>query len=164
MNLIVMLAMVVLLALIVGWSVERGRRVIAVNVAEGTRDTGARNYRADAAHVAPFLFVKVGSDAAHAAVIAAVTDVPLGVTRDQPDAAEDLFAVDLFGCTAGTKLALTGGVIAAGNEISSDAAGKAVVLPTAAGTYYVVGRALSAAASGGLVEFVPCYPRKVVVS
>lgn len=47
--------------------------------------------------------------------------------------------------------------------VVGDSAG-AKPLPATGGTYYVVGMALAAAASGGTVRYMPCVPYAVVVS
>jgi len=55
--------------------------------------------------------------------------------------------------------------ITAGDLVSGAANGKLRTLPTSAGTYYVLGRALNAAsADGDSVEFVPSFPVQRVVA
>lgn len=54
--------------------------------------------------------------------------------------------------------------ITAGEDVFAAADGEVQDLPAGAGTYYRVGLALTAAASGDLVEVMPCFPEPVVVS
>lgn len=129
----------------------------------GRHASGILTRLCDAALTFPAL-VKAGSDDDHVAVATAATEAPLGVTTHATDAAEDEVGVELFG-SPGTKRLVASAAIDAGDRICAAAAGKAQKLPTAAGSYYVIGRALTDA-SGDTVEFEAetCVPYLVVVT
>jgi len=119
---------------------------------------------ADAALSTQHLLVKVGSDAAHVAVMAAVTDVPIGTVPDTP-ALGDSCAVRLLGSHDGTITMVASEACAAGVRVYANNAGKVNDLPAAAATYFCVGTALTAAAADGdEIEVDPCIPYPVVVS
>jgi hypothetical protein len=119
----------------------------------------------DAAITTKNLLVKVGSDADHFAIMAAVTDLPLGVCVDTPAAAETPHAIRLLASTDETVEMVAAEAIDAGEEVYAHSNGKVTDLPTDAATYYRVGRALTAAeADGDVLEVEPCYPQAVVVS
>jgi hypothetical protein len=85
----------------------------------------------------------------------AVTDVPVGVLQDKPDAAGEDAEVCIFGFT---KL-VAGGNVAAGDLISTTTAGKAVTLVVGTDTTaYILGRALTASTGDGQVieAFINC--------
>jgi hypothetical protein len=119
---------------------------------------------ADAAIATLNLLVKVGSDASHIAVMAAVTDVPIGVCMDTP-AAGDEIAIGLFGCADETRELVAGEAIGAGVRVYAGATGKVTLLPAAAGTYFCVGTAITAAGDDGdLIEVDTCVPYPVTVT
>lgn len=119
----------------------------------------------DAALATENLLVKVGSDADHIAVMAAVTDVPIGAVPDTPAAAEEEVAVNLLGAAPETIEMVAGEAIAAGVRVYAGADGKVTDLPAGAGTYFCVGTALVAAAEDGdEIEVDPCIPYPVVVT
>lgn len=136
---------------------------IAANVSQGIH-AGHVTYLADGAIAAKHLFVEVGSDASHVAVCNAATDIPLGVVTDEAPAAEDPVNVALLGSASTTLRAKAGANISAGAFLTTADDGEAVALPTAAGTYYIVGRAITAASAGELVEFDPCLPIQRIVT
>jgi hypothetical protein len=130
-----------------------------------THENGRVTLLTDAALTLEFAAVKAGSTANHVAVTAATTDVPLGIAESKTDAAENEVAVRLFGKGGDTKAAVAGAAILRLARVICTAAGKLITLPTAAGTYYVVGRALTAAAADGDVfELDDCHPVPVVVT
>lgn len=130
-----------------------------------SHENGRLTKKCDAALAAPFLCVKAGTDADHVAVTAADTDVPQGLAQAATDAAEDIVAVDLFGKGGDTKVAVAAAAIAHLARVVPAAAGKLKTLPASAGTYYVVGRALTApTADGDHFELDDCTPYPVVVS
>jgi hypothetical protein len=132
------------------------------NIAEGTHGSSNITKLTDAAITGRYKVVKFGSDAAHVAIIAAATDVPLGICSDEASGAELPVNVGVFGGSVGTKKVLLGGTVAAGDELSSSN-GTAIKLPTATGTYYPFGRALAAGVSGETIEFQPGLPVARVV-
>jgi hypothetical protein len=119
---------------------------------------------ADAAIATENLLVKVGSDADHFAVLAAVTDLPLGACIDTPDA-DDQVAIALLGCADETRELVAGEAIGAGVHVFAGATGKVTTEPEAAGTYFCVGTSVTAAsADGDPIEVDTCVPFEVTVS
>ena len=92
--------------------------------------------------------------------------IPLGVANDEASAAEESVNVQLLGSKQGTVLMVASAPITAGDLLQAAAAGKVATLGTGGnGTYYIVGRALNAAAADGdLVEVAHCVPVQRVVS
>lgn len=72
--------------------------------------------------------------------------------------------VAILGACCGIVRGKASGTIAVGDKLVVDSAGKVKPLPTAAGTYTVVGIALQAGASDELVEFAPLAPAPVTVT
>lgn len=130
---------------------------------DGTHGDGKISRRADAAHSYRHLLVKTGSDADHIAV-AGASDAPLGFCDDTPEAAEDLANVHVLGATEGTVLAVGNEAIAADVDVFTAASGHLQDEPATAGTYYKVGRSVTAcSAQHGVFEITPCAPVKLVV-
>lgn len=130
----------------------------------GSHATGKVTRKCDAA-LADGVFVKAGSDDGHVAVTTAPTECPIGLTTHATDAAEDEVGVELPGASGGTKTAISSAAIAVNERICATANGKAVKLPTAGGTYYVIGRAITAAGAANVAfEFEGCTPVPVVVT
>lgn len=117
----------------------------------------------DAALSVENLLVKVGSDANHIAVMAAVTDVPIGAVPDTPSAAEQEVSVNLLGAASETVEMVADGEVVAGERVFAGADGKVTDLPAAAGTYFCVGTALTGATDDD-IEVDPCVPYPVTVS
>ncbi len=119
---------------------------------------------ADAAIATRNLLVKVGSTANHIAVMAAVTNVPIGVCIDKPGIGDEI-AVKLLGCADETLEMVAGEAIGAGVRVFAGASGKVTLLPAGAGTYFCVGTAITAAgADADPIEVDPCIPYPVVVT
>jgi hypothetical protein len=140
-----------------------GSTFALANIAEGTHD-GMITKLADAAYGRNLVY-KVGSDADHIAT-AGVADIPLGVSDDESAAAEDPLDLLLLGSIRRTVLAqASAAVITQGDYVVPAANGQVRKLPTASGTYYIIGRALNTTAgnSGDLCEFDPCVPVQRVV-
>ncbi|HEY0966938.1 MAG TPA: capsid cement protein [Opitutaceae bacterium] len=133
------------------------------NVAEGFQPA-KMTFLADAAISTRYLLVKPGSDSSHVA-LCGTGDIPLGIATDEPSAAEEGVSVNLLGVQSECQIGVASAEILAGALIVSAASGKLRTLPTANGTYYIIGRALkTAAGDGDLVEFVPCFPTQRVVA
>ncbi len=145
---------------------RRSRLVTAINTLPGNVGTSvnSRRYRASGALATSYVFVKAGADDEHVAAIAAASDKPIGVITDQAAAAEDLVTVELP-ITNRTLPLVAGAAIATLHlDMFMDAAGKVVIKPTAAGTYWKVGRNLTlATAANDPVEVALCAPRKLIV-
>lgn len=133
------------------------------NVAEGTHK-GKKTYLADEVVATRYLLAKVGSSDAHCGINDA-SDIPLGVMDDEASAIGLPINLNLLGSTNETQLMVAGAGIADGEFVIPAADGKVIKLPVAAGTYYVVGRALTTVTTDGdLVEVDPCLPYPVVVT
>jgi hypothetical protein len=134
------------------------------NIGEGTADRGFKSYFGDAA-ISRYNLVKQGSDDFHVAASAANTDIPLGVTTDSADstALDVPVTVAVFGAAAGTLRVVLGGTVVAGDFLQSNGDGTAIKLKATTGSWYKIGRALTAGASGDTVEFAPCMPDLIVV-
>jgi hypothetical protein len=141
---------------------RRGGRVFANSVP--ATHFGSVTRLTDVAVGTRFLLGKVGSDAAHVALCGA-TDVPLGVIDDTAsDAGEDV-SVQLLGCADSTLRMVASAAVSAGSPVYAAASGKVRVLPSSAGTYYLVGIALTAAtADGQVIEVDPVAAVRTVVA
>ena len=133
------------------------------NIGEGVH-AGSITKKADAAIATRYLVVKIGSDIDHIAV-AGTADIALGIASDEAAAAEDLVAVQLLGSSSETRKVVASAVIAAGDFVVTAAAGQVRTLPATTGTYFILGRALNAAAAAGdIVEIDSCLPTQRVVA
>lgn len=132
------------------------------NIAEGVHCDSVTRLT-DAAITSRHLLYKVGSDADHIAVGGAA-DLPIGTIDDEADAAEENLSVQLLG-KGPTKRMVASEAISAGEEAYTAASGKVQDLPTAAGTYWRVGTALTAAAADGdIIEVADCVAQKLVIA
>lgn len=157
-----LLGMLACIAACADWALGRERYEFA-NIGEGTYQTGNMSRLADAALATRHLCVKVGSDVNHVAV-AAAADIALGVSNDAAEAAEDPVNVQILGRADGTILMTASGAIALGAMVVTDASGKIRTLPASTGTYYIIGRALEAAAADGdVINVAHCFPIQRVV-
>lgn len=137
---------------------------LALNaLGDGIHLDGVLAKKADAALTVRHYLVKVGSDADHVAVIAAASDEPLGVCIDEAEAAEDPVSVKLLGACKGTVLMVANETITAGEDVYSGTDGRVQDLPASVGTYWKVGRSVTASTADLEIEVEPCTPRKVVV-
>lgn len=137
---------------------------LAINaLGDGIHPEGILSLKADAAMSVRHYLVKRGSDADHVAVPSAASDEPLGVCIDEADAAEDPVAVKLLGACNGTVLMVANETITAGEDVYSGSDGRVQDLPTAAGTYWKVGRSVTASTADLEIEVEPCTPQKVVI-
>jgi hypothetical protein len=119
--------------------------------------------KADAVIATKFLLMKRGTDANHAAVCAAASDEPLGLCTDEAAAAEDSIAVKLLGIVKETVLMVAQGNIAADVDVYSYGDGTITVEPTAAGTFWKVGKSRTAGSAALEMEVEPCRPDKLIV-
>jgi hypothetical protein len=130
---------------------------------DGVHESGILSKRADATHSYRYLLVKTGTDADHVAVNGA-SDKPLGLCADTPEAAEDPANVHLLGAVKGTQLCVASEAITAGSDLYTAASGKVQNEPTSAGTYYRIGRAVTASGADlDVIEFEPCLPQLVKI-
>ncbi len=160
---LMILAVVVLgLALFVATRPAGRQFTPLANVGEGTWH-GQKTYLATAAISTRYLLAKLGADAQHAD-IAVAADIPIGFFTDEAAAAEDPVNVNLLGTCASTQLGVASAAIALGAFVVADAGGKVRTLPGTTGTYYIVGRALTAAAANNdIIAIDPCAPIQRVV-
>ena len=118
---------------------------------------------ADAA-VGRFLIACAGTDVDHVAVADGADDVPLGIIVDGCGAAEEPLAIALLG-KGETKVVALSGTCAVDDWLvpAVDGSGKARKLPTAPGTYCVIGRAREIGANGQEIAFTDVIPFAVTV-
>lgn len=148
---------IALVALLQGWasSFIKPKGIVAqfANIAEGTHP-GSTTKKTDGAY-GRHLVVAAGSDVNHVA-LAGTASIPIGVTDDESTAAEDFVNVSLLGSIDRTVLVQASAAIALYDFVVAAANGQVRTLPATTGTYYIIGRALNAAAStGDLVEIDP---------
>lgn len=140
---------------------SRNNETVLSNLFEGVHDT-SKTFALDATVATRFLLGKIGSDVNHIA-LCGVDDIPIGTINDE-GVAEDPIAVGLLGKSP-TKRMVADGIIAAGAELFAAASGKVQVRPSAAGTYYFVGIALTASAGDGdVLEVNDTVPVKLVIA
>lgn len=142
----------------------RGSQINALaNVGEGNWG-GLKSYLTDAVIGTRYLVGKLGSDAEHIAV-AVHGDIPLGVITDEAGGANEPVTVQLLGSHPGTVKVVADAAIAAGAfVVLATTAGRVRTLPGTTGTYYIIGRALTAAGAAGdelTVDPTPCVQRVV---
>ncbi len=156
------------------WARRRRRHCtgfLAANIAEGTREFDS--LVPDTAVPARYLLVKRGSDAQHFA-IAGAGDHPIGVCEDQSSTTGVplpglALRVNRLGVSTRTKKVAVNSAVAQDDLLVPAANGYAQTLPTAPGTYWVIGSAEQAGAASGvsgtptLIEFIGCLPYKVTV-
>lgn len=165
-TLFIIIAIMALMAVLVGALCARTKNGLTVfaNIAEGTHE-GNITKKADAAIATRFFLVEIGSDIDHVAASNSASDIPLGICTDESAAAEDLVNVALLGSSKCTLKAVANAAITAGAFITSAGNGKVQTLSASTGTYYIIGRALiAAAADGDVIEFDPCLPVQRVVA
>lgn len=135
-------------------SVGMGQRVKLANIAEGTHD-GNITKETDAVLTERYLLAKIGSTAARVAVCGAA-DVPIGVITDEAAAIGDPVNVALLGSARNTLRMVASAAIAQGALVEPAASGRVATKGAGAGSHYVVGRALDAAANAGdVIEVDP---------
>lgn len=118
--------------------------------------------KAEAAIAARHLLYKKGTADNQVAACGAA-DVPLGTVDNIVDADERV-SVLLLG-KGPTKKMVASEAITVGEQVFTAANGKVQDTPSGAGTYYLVGTALSAAgADNDLIEVQDCVPVKLVVT
>lgn len=136
--------------------IAKPRRFSVANIAEGVHDNGRVTYKADAVVATRWLLAKRGASA-DAVDICGAANVPIAQYTDEVKAIGDKVDVRLLGGSAkGTTLMVASAAIAQDAWIEPAANGKVATLGGGAGTHYVVGRAITAAAADGdLVEVDP---------
>ena len=123
---------------------------------------GPRSYKTDDTVSARHLLFKEGSDANHIALCGAAY-FPLGTVDNKTLVAEDPCTLLPLGYGVTRKM-VASEAMTVGDDVYTAANGKVQDEPGSAGTYYKVGRALTAAgADGDVIEVETCYPIPVVV-
>lgn len=139
----------------------RAPKITAYNVGEGFWP-GKKSYISDVVVSSRYLLGKIGTGPSNIA-IAGAADKPIGIITDEA-AVGDIIDVDFLGSARETKIMVASAAIAAGDFLMPAANGQVATLSASAGTYYVVGRALKAAAAAGdLIEVDPIPCVKTVV-
>jgi len=141
-----------------------GRSAFAFNEsAPGSRPDGRPTFYASEAIASVGLFVTLS---AGKLVKATENGIAIGQNMSAVETADINvipIAADLLSSGGEKSVTADGDITALARLVVGDSAG-AKVLPTAAGTYYVVGVALTAAANGGTCRFMPCVPYPAVVT
>jgi hypothetical protein len=141
---------------------RRSPRPVFANVADGTH-AGAITATANSAFTAKYLLAKANATPGLVDV-AGASDIPVGVATDEA-AAGDILALKLLAASAQTTRMVASGTIAAESLLYTAANGQVQTEPATAGTYYLVGRALSAASGAGdRLEVEPCLPLRLTVA
>lgn len=144
---------------------DPGRGPIAVNIGAGTHETSIPLLSDEAVTLKHLLVTRAAaSDADHFALCQA-DEEPIGICPDEVAADEvgESRAVHLLS-RGPTRLMVASEAIAKDDYVVTAAAGKVQDDPAVAGTYYIVGRALSAAgADGDEFEVETFRPIKYVV-
>ena len=162
----VQMAVTLALAVIYDWLHDNAKcfATAAANPSVAAQHAGNITQLAAAAIATRFLLAKIGSDSDHVDVGGA-SDIPLGVITDESSAAEDPVNVALLGSANTTLKMVASAAISAGDFVVPAASGKIKTLPGAAGTYYIVGRAMIAAgADADVIEVDPIPNTQRVVS
>ncbi len=136
-----------------------------------TTPKGRGTRLADASFTARYLIAKQGADVTHID-ICGLTDKPFAVVPDMTPtadaAASDLsypLPVNILGLNEDTERMIASGVVAIDDLVVPAAAGLVKTLPTTAGSYWVVGKAVTASlATGDMIEVTPCFPYQVSVA
>ena len=137
-------------------------KLSAANVAEGTHADGQLTKVLDAAVTDRYLLGKIG-DSATDIDICGASDKPLAIIEDEGDAG-DYATCAVLGVASGTRRMVAAEVIAQGDELYTAANGQVQNEPAVAGTYYWVGKALTAAAAqADEIEVAHRHPTAFVV-
>ena len=155
-----------LATLILGFvvAIERSRGLIAAaNTYDAAVETHTDSVRRtnDAAVTARHLLWKKGAGD-NTVALAGAADIPLG-TIDNVETGTAVGMTILLLGKGSTKKMVASEAITAGEQVFAAANGKVQDLPAAAGTYYCVGTALTAASTDEILEVADCVPFAVVV-
>ena len=149
-----------LTALFVRFSPAPEGNLILANVGEGQSLNGLKTYLSDVATTFRYLLGKIGSDSAHVTTTAAA-DKPHFVIIDNATAIGDPVTCAVLGSAPGTQKVSINSTVTLDDPLTPDANGYARTMPTANGTYWLIGRALQAGVAGDIIEFAPCSPRQI---
>lgn len=121
----------------------------------------------EAAFATQYLLGKRGSSS-HQVNVCGASDEPLCVVEDTADSTDvtnlEPVSCRLLGSGQATAIAIASEAITIGQRLYTAANGKVQNEPASAGTYWLVGKATSAASGDGKqVTFEPCLPLKLTV-
>lgn len=136
-------------------------KCIAANTYDAAVDTRKHVVRTnDAAIATRHLIYKEGSTAGTGAAVCGAADKPLGTIDNIETDTGIAQNVMLFGIGDHTRKVVASEAITIGQDIYTAASGKVQNQPAAAGSYYKIGRALTAAAADGdVIEIEPFPPQ-----
>lgn len=139
-------------------TIDLANNAIIVNITPKGRATAV----ADAAFTSRYLIAKRGANP-YSIAIAGPGDIPYGVVPDMtPTTDTDLsypLPVNILGLNEDTERMIAGAAIAIDALITTAAGGQVQAVPSASGTYWVTGKAKTAAvAQNDQVEVIPCFP------
>lgn len=134
---------------------------VAANTYDAAVDTRKHAVRTnDAAVTARHLIWKEGSTPGTGAALCGAADKPLGTIDNIESDTGIAQNVWLFGTGECTRKVIASEAITIGQDIYTAASGKVQNQPASAGSYWKVGRALTAAgADGDVIEIEPCPPQ-----
>ncbi|MDD4736635.1 MAG: hypothetical protein PHP44_11090 [Kiritimatiellae bacterium] len=133
----------------------------------GRHDTGNLPRLAEAAITPRYLLGKKGTNPETQAVVSGASDIPDFVITDEAEIAGDPIGCAALGVASGTipMVASEAIDIESVHFLVPAANGKVKALPTAAGTYYVIGKPMSSASGdGAALEVAHCSPNPVIVT
>lgn len=133
---------------------RRKRIVILANVSQGTH-AGTITLRSASAMTARNRLLAVGENTGEVQ-LADTSEAPIGVGLDNTTAAGETLAVALLGTNGDTHIGQASGSVSYGDFIVPAADGKVRTLPSAAGSYYIIGRALNDALNDQKVAYAGC--------
>lgn len=139
-----------------------GRPAFACNdAAPGGRPDGKKTFFASSAIASSRMFVTLSAGKIVPASEAGMTIGQALSAAETSDLNVTPIAVDLIG-SGGSKSAVADSAVSALDLLVVGASGGVKTLPTAGGTYYVVGVALADAAAGADVEYADAFQKIVV--
>jgi hypothetical protein len=125
----------------------------------------ALNRTCDAVIATRWLLVKEGVTPGTTVAVCGAADLPLGVANTETIKIGDELAVLLLGATGITRKVVASEAIAVKDPIYTAANGQVQNEPAVAGTYYLIGYALTAAAGAGAeIEIDPIHPIPLTVA
>jgi hypothetical protein len=137
------------------------RRPVFANVAQGTH-AGYITVTAASAFTSKYLLAMADATAGEVDPCDA-TECPVGIATDEARIGDPL-ALKILGVSPQSVLVRANGAFSAGVYLYAAAGGCVQTEPATAGTYYLIGRALTAAtAAGDLIEAETCVPVKLIV-
>lgn len=142
---------------------QLGRNLAANANTDGTHAEGVVTRQAEEAISTRYLIVKQGTTKGSQVLICDEDEAPYAISLDEPEA-DDYTSFRLLGGGSGTALLVASEAITADDDLYVADNGKVQDEPTSAGTYYRIGKAVTAASGDGVtLEALVHAPVKVVV-